>query len=86
MILTAEGKPAKDYWITVVKGNHTCGTFEISIVKWSNTHGQESYGWPGEDKIIISSNGGFNMQIPKELFEELVKLARSYAQFLNKRI
>jgi hypothetical protein len=34
------------------------GTFEISVLKDSNNHGKQSYGWIGTDKILILSDGG----------------------------
>lgn len=45
-----------DKWKVQTKigdGNHD---FEISVVKISNKHGQESWGWPDDDKIIFSSD------------------------------
>jgi hypothetical protein len=32
---------------------HIFGT-EVSVVKTDNTHGQNSYGWYGKDKILVA--------------------------------
>lgn len=40
-----------DPWIVDIKGSHKGG--EIAVLRQSNCHGQASYGWSGDDKIIV---------------------------------
>ncbi len=57
-------------------------TIEIAIVKESNKHGQESYGWADQDKIILFKNTQFNS---KKEIEWAKKVAKTIADALNEK-
>lgn len=44
-------------WIVVEKGapEHA---WELSIVRANNAHGIRSYGWFGDDKLVVATSGG----------------------------
>ena len=45
-------------WILNEKGRPEDGSWELSIVHRDNEHGIRSYGWEGDDKLIVWSSGG----------------------------
>ncbi len=47
-----------DAWKVQVFGERCSRSWEISVVRESNKHGQRSWGWFGEDKLLVSNNGG----------------------------
>ena len=47
-----------DLWEVQVFGEAGSSSFEISLVRRSNTHGKRSYGWFDEKKLLITHNGG----------------------------
>jgi hypothetical protein len=70
-------------WIVDIKGaNDDAG--EISIVRESNKHGIASYGWFGENKILVASSGGpCNEKYIPVIWNALILLANSTAISLN---
>lgn len=55
-------------------GNPDAYEFEISLVKEDNKFGQQSYGWDGDDKIILFDS----LREEFETVEELHKKLDSY--------
>ena len=47
-----------DNWKVCVKGTRCGETWEIAVVRKDNAHGQKSYGWFDERKLLVSHNGG----------------------------
>ena len=48
-----------DYkWKVQIKGERCSKSWEISVVRIDNALGQRSWGWFGEDKLLVSHNGG----------------------------
>jgi hypothetical protein len=45
-------------WRVDVKGKAGDTSWEISVLRSSNVHGMRSYGWFGDDKLLVSHNGG----------------------------
>ena len=73
-----------DKWKVQVFGKRGAKEWEISVVKESNTHGQQSWGWFGPDKIRISDNGGpYHHAIPGYLFDQQIELAQRVCDRLN---
>lgn len=60
------------------------GEWEIAVVRSSNTHGKESYGWSGEDKILISDTFGDGSGcISKNVFDAMLRVAKEICDDLN---
>jgi len=45
-------------WKVHIFGDPAGTEWEISIVREDNKNGQQSWGWFGEDKLLVSHNGG----------------------------
>ena len=72
-----------DNWIVDYKGGPG-EVFEISVLRSSNTHGIESYGWFGPDKLFISSSGGpCHNKVSPEIWHMLLGIAYTHADYLN---
>lgn len=72
-------------WIAQTLGDPNGKCWEISVVRSDNEHGQKSYGWFGEDKFLISHNGGpCSWPLAPGLGDKMVKIAQEYAAELNK--
>lgn len=70
-------KNQKSPWIVIVHGDHR--KYEISIVRKTNRHGQASWGWFDDKKILIGEGKG-----PKDLFKQLKVFAQERADAWNK--
>jgi len=71
-------------WIASVKGQCNSGSWEISVLRADNEHGQRSYGWFDENKLLISHNGGpCHWPICGFVFEQQVIIANEVARRLN---
>jgi hypothetical protein len=68
-------------WIVNVKGGPR--SWEISVVKADNTHGIRSYGWYGEDKILVSALDGHSPKLAPNLRSSLIEVAEKLAHELN---
>lgn len=44
-------------WVVQVKGEKCSGSWEISVVRSDNRHGQLSWGWFDDTKLLVSHNG-----------------------------
>ena len=45
-------------WITQVFGDVNGSHWEVSVVREDNEHGQKSWGWFDDRKLLVSHNGG----------------------------
>lgn len=73
-------------WKAQVKGDPNGKSWEISVVHRENKHGQESWGWFDENKLLISHNGGpCDWPLAPGLGPMMIQLAERYAELLNKR-
>jgi hypothetical protein len=71
-------------WKVVVKGGPNRRGWEISVVKLTNTHGQRSYGWFGDEKIMIGSSGGpCDDMVSEFVWNKLVGLAEEVSDRMN---
>lgn len=74
----------RDEWLVQILGNPNAQSWEISVVRKSNKHGQESWGWFDKDKILISHNGGpCRWAMAPGMGDIMIELAKKYADFLN---
>lgn len=72
-----------DPWVVNVKGSPG-RSFEISVLRRSNTHGKESYGWFDADKLYVSGSGGpCGYKTCFLVFHSMVYVARCFAEHLN---
>ena len=70
-------------WIVCIKGDSGLAPFEIAVVKETYLLGRNSYGWFGENKILISHSAYVCKEIPLHVWEKLINLARKIATELN---
>lgn len=70
-------------WIVCIKGSSGLAPFEIAVVKETYHQGRNSYGWFGENKILISHSASICKEIPLHVWEKLINLARKIATELN---
>ena len=75
---------AKSDWIAQVKGEKCSEKFEISVVRESYELGKMSWGWFGNDKLLISHNGGpCQWPLTEKVWNKIVQLAEDVAGELN---
>ncbi len=73
-----------DEWKVQVKGQRCSDSWEISVVRLDNEHGQRSWGWFDNAKILISHNGGpCRWPVPGFVFDQQIKLADEVCKRLN---
>ena len=71
-------------WVVLIRGGPLRSPFEIAVVREDNTHGQLSYGWFDERKLLISHNGGpCSWPVTDAVWHRLVKVAEETAAELN---
>ena len=71
-------------WMMQVKGERCSSSWEISVVREDNEHGQISWGWFDDTKILISHNGGpCKWPIPGFVFDQQIKIAEEVTRRLN---
>ena len=74
-------------WIVVSKGGPYRQSFEIAVVRETNKHGIQSYGWfdPRYKRLISHSGGPCNWSIDdQDTWDALVRVAELTADRLNK--
>ena len=72
------------YWKVQIFGDPNGKSWEISVVRSDNKHGQSSWGWFDEHKLLIPHSGGpCNWPLAPGLGHEMVKIAEQYAAKLN---
>lgn len=73
-----------DEWKVQIKGRRGSGSWEMSVVRKDNKHGQESWGWLGKDKLLISHNGGpCHDKICGYVWDANVEIAHEVCRRLN---
>lgn len=78
-------KSTKNKWVVNKKGGPGSSNFEISVIRNNNTHGKQSYGWFGPDKLLITHNGGpCSWPLIKLVWRKQVALAEEVAAELNR--
>lgn len=73
-----------DLWIVSIKGGAGTRSFEIAVVRQSNTHGQGSYGWFDRDKLLITHDGGpCNWPLTQRVWDKMLRAAQETADEMN---
>jgi hypothetical protein len=73
-----------DPWIVDIKGAALQRDWEISLVRSSNKHGQESCGWFDEDKILIGHDGGpCETPVLPRVWDLLIEMAHKVCAEIN---
>jgi hypothetical protein len=71
-------------WIVQVFGDRGSINWEISVVRSDNEHGQASWGWFDERKLLVSHNGGpCHWAICSFVWDENIKIAKELCRKLN---
>ena len=82
---TFDKRPNK--WVVNIKGKVESQDFEVSILRDNNEHGKKSYGWFGDNKLLIygSGQGGGERHgiIRQIVWDKSVKFAQELADELN---
>ena len=74
-------------WKAQVFGDIEGKSWEISVVRVDNLHGQKSWGWFDETKLLVSHNGGpCHWPLAPGLGLVMKKIAEGYANLLNKGV
>jgi len=74
----------KDLWEIWVKGEKCSEVFEISVIRKSNIHGRESYGWFDSRKLLVSHNGGpCPWPLTERVWNKMIVLAKEVVRELN---
>ena len=73
-----------DKWKVQVFGERCSESWEISVVRLDNKHGQESWGWFDDKKLLVSDNGGpCDDPICGYVWDEQIKIATELCRRLN---
>jgi hypothetical protein len=73
-----------DKWVVDIKGKAGEHSFEISVLRESNSHGRKSFGWFGPDKLLITHNGGpCHWPLVQSVWDRCVRVAEETADELN---
>lgn len=71
-------------WKVQVKGKKCSESFEISVVRESYELGKRSFGWFGNDKLLISHNGGpCQWPLTEKVWNKMIQLAEDVVRELN---
>lgn len=74
----------KDEWFVQVFGEKCSDSYEISVVHSSNKHGQESWGWFDEKKLLVLHNGGpCGWPVCEDVWDDAIASARRLSDKLN---
>lgn len=75
---------SKKEWKVQIKGIRCSRSWEISVVRIDNHHGQRSWGWFDETKMLVSHNGGpCHWPICGFVWDEQVRIAGELCDHLN---
>jgi len=73
-------------WKIQIKGKRCSDSWEISVVKKDNEHGQISWGWFGNAKMLVSHNGGpCDWPICGFVWDEQIRIAKELCRKLNNK-
>lgn len=71
-------------WVVDVKGEAGSKSFEITVLRDDNDLGKRSFGWIGENKLLITHNGGpCEWPLTLIVWDKSVKMAHEVADELN---
>ena len=71
-------------WVVDVKGKPDGDTWEIAVIRESDSFGLQSWGWFSKDKLLVSHSGGpWNWPLAPGLGSVMVQIAKDYAAKLN---
>lgn len=71
-------------WKVQVKGERCSDSWEISVVRVDDHHGQRSWGWFSGTKLLISCDGGpCHWPIHGYIWDQQIKIAEEVARRLN---
>ena len=75
----------KDHsWKVQVFGKPCSPSWEISVVRSDNEHGQKSWGWFDERKLLVSHNGGpCRWPVIPFVWDRQMQIARELCEALN---
>jgi hypothetical protein len=73
----------KGKWVVEVKGRPEEGHFEISIIRENNYQGKASWGWFGDNKLLVTHNGTGRIPMTKQIWDWQVAIANEVAEKLN---
>lgn len=75
---------SKNEWKVQIKGERCSGSWEISVVHIDNIHGQRSWGWINNKKLLVSHNGSpCDWPICGFVWDQQVLLAEKLCAKLN---
>jgi hypothetical protein len=71
-------------WKVQIFGKECSEAWEISVVRTDNKHGQSSWGWFDENKLLVSHNGGLcRWPLTKFVWDRQVQIAHDICNMLN---
>ena len=71
-------------WKVQIKGERGSKCWEISVVREDNDFGKSSYGWFGDNKLLVSHNGGpCGWTICGFVWDKQIEIANELCQRLN---
>lgn len=74
----------KPKWKVQVKGEKCSKSWEISVVREDNDHGQRSRGWFDNTKLLVSHNGGpCSWPVVEFVWDEQIRIAQELCDKLN---
>ena len=75
--------PAK--WIVNLKGNYTNDSYEISVIREDFSHGINSYGWFGDNKLLMGNGNNYktDIKLKEQVWNVQLKAAKELAAILN---
>lgn len=84
--MTTNTEQIKPQWLVQVFGEKCSHSWEISVVRCDNIHGQRSWGWFGEDKLLVSHNGGpSHTPLCEFVWDRQMQIAYDLCAELNRR-
>ncbi len=73
-------------WEAHTKGGPNRDSFEICVIRKDFEHGHLSYGWFGDEKLLVSHNGGpCRWGVSQLIWDRLLGVAEEVADKLNSK-
>jgi len=71
-------------WKVQVFGERCSSSWEISVIRIDNEHGQRSWGWFNSTKLLVSHNGGpCSWPIIDFVWDQQIRIAEELCAKLN---
>jgi len=72
-------------WIVNLKDNYTDNSYEISVIREDFSHGINSYGWFGDNKLLIGNGNNYktDIKLKEQVWNVQLKAAKELASKLN---